>query len=149
MKAANAARPLPGDADAERATAPPGAARDELGAFLAAAAVMLRETVLRFEESVGRITETVVTRSRGVDRELIVSLQDFDRLQQEFTALGDVLSHLAATSDLRAGGVWPGQHGYQAVAAISVAELKARSLRQLQGAGAPSAPADPADDVVF
>ena len=150
MMAARAAQLAPGGADAEEATAADGQAGDDVGAFLATVATILRETVVRLESTVGRITETVVARSVQVDRDLVVTLQDFDRLQQEFAALGDVIAHCAAT----ASGSWPGtawvdHHGRKAIAAISVADLKDRFLRHLDGAPTKLAASQTSDEVVF
>jgi hypothetical protein len=105
---------------------------DEIGIFLVATATVLRETVMKFESTTARVTEKVLTGSAQADRELIVTLQDFDRLNQEFVTLAEVLIQAAAkprSSWLRAeGGSHPAE---DAVAAVSVADLKERLLRQL------------------
>jgi hypothetical protein len=143
MMAARAAQLASDDADQAD-----GQAGDDVGAFLATVATTLRETVSQLESTVGRITETVVTRSAQVDRELVVMLQDFDRLQQEFAALGDLIAHCAATSGARSGTAWIDHHGRMAIAAISVADLKDRFLRHLDGpTGLAASPTS--DEVVF
>jgi hypothetical protein len=144
MMVARAAQLASGDAD----EAADGQAGDDVGAFLATVATTLRETVTRLESTVGRITETVVTRSAQVDRELVVTLQDFDRLQQEFAALGDLIAHCAATSGARSGTAWIDHHGRKAIAAISVADLKDRFLRHLDGPAGLAA-SQTSDEVVF
>ena len=76
----------------------PQALVTEVGTFLVATAEVLRETIVRFEKTTARITESVVTRPGQADRDLIVTLQDFDRLQQEFLTLAEVLTQAAAKS---------------------------------------------------
>jgi hypothetical protein len=104
----------------------------EIGTFLIATADVLRETISRFEKTTARITENVMTRPSQADRNLIVTLQDFDRLQQEFLMLAEVLTQAAGKSSkswLRAEG--GGHPAEDAVAGISVADVKERLLRQL------------------
>ncbi len=77
---------------------------DDIGAFLSVFAALLLDDVLRLEEISGRVTELVMGAGRP-DRELIVSLQAFDRLKQEFEALGDALAKYAeSTNDLPLAG---------------------------------------------
>jgi hypothetical protein len=64
-----------------------------------------------------------------------VTLQDFDRLQQEFNTLGDILACLAAGSDeAQADDDNPIHPGHKAVAAISIADLKHRLMREIESA---------------
>lgn len=110
-----------------------GAPSEELKTFLAAIAVVLRETVAGFEETVTRITDITVHRQGQADRELVVALQDFDRLQQEFATLSEVLTKLSAIS-----GAVPTAHDtvhdtdHEVLAVISVADLKDRLSRHLR-----------------
>jgi hypothetical protein len=137
--------------DAGRATAAVGRTGDDIGAFLATVATVLRETVMRLEGTVGSITDFVLTRSRAADREVILTLQDFDRLQQEFTELSDVIAHVAATAGggrLEDDG-WTDDHGRQAIAAISVADLRNRLLRHLDGASTELVDAQTLDEVIL
>jgi hypothetical protein len=111
----------------------------------------MRQTVERFEETVGRISELVIAHSSRPDRDLIVALQDFDRLQQEFAALGDVVAYCSATSGA-AGSVeaWAEHHGHQAITAITVADLRDRLLEHLRGASTDlGEPEEGSEDVVF
>ena len=104
----------------------------EIGTFLVATAEVLRETILRFEKSTAAITENVMTRPSQADRNLIVTLQDFDRLQQEFLVFAEVLTQAARKSSefwLRVEG--GGHPAEDAIAGISVADLKERLMRQL------------------
>lgn len=107
---------------------------DDVKTFLAAIAVVLRETVAAFEETVTRVTDITVHRQPGqADRELVVALQDFDRLQQEFATLSEVLAKLSAIS-----GAAPTAHDtvhdtdHEVLAVISVADLKDRLGRHLR-----------------
>jgi hypothetical protein len=110
----------------------PQPAVGEIGTFLAATAEVLRETVMRFEKTTASITEHVMTRQGQADRDFIVTLQDFDRLQQEFLMLAEVLTQAAGKTGeswLRAEG--GGHPAEDAVAGILVADLKERLMRQL------------------
>ena len=102
---------------------------DEIRTFLAAISTVLHETVAAFELSVGRITEITVTRPGRADRELVVALQDFDRLQQEFMTLGQILGKLSSKA---APGAENQDLGHdQVIADISIADLKARLAHHL------------------
>ncbi len=105
---------------------------NDVGAFLSVFAALLLDNVLRFEETASRVTALVMGSGRP-DRELIVTLQSFDRLKQEFEALGDALTRYAeATNDLPHAGEERAQLGRDVVTAITVADLKDRLLRRLQ-----------------
>jgi hypothetical protein len=104
----------------------------EIATFLVATAMVLRETVMRFEKTAARITESVTKRAGETDRDLIMTLQDFDRLQQEFVTLAEVLVQAAAKSGeswLRAEG--GGHPAEDALAIIAIADLKERLMRHL------------------
>jgi hypothetical protein len=120
-----------GDVENDADRTAPGAAFDPK-ALLAALAVVLRDTIDRFSEVSGRVTENVLTRGNPADHSLIVALQDFDRLQQEFDALNGVLSNCA--------GLWDGSEesdgeqasfGCEAITGIGIADLKDRLLSRL------------------
>jgi hypothetical protein len=138
-------------ADAEQNGGPSGQSAGEMGAFLVAMAKVLHETVARFEETVARITEIAVTRTGRTDRDLVIALQEFDRLQQEFVTFGEVLTRVAA----KPSGVWAGetgadQLGHEAIiAAISIAELKGRLLHHLKNNTADAAPSETAEEMIF
>ena len=149
MKAASAAQLAPAASAPARSAAPAGRASEDVAAFLDTLATVLRDTIGRLEGTVGRVSEMVLVRSGPAERELIVTLQDFDRLQQELAALVDVISHCAATSGSWSGDSWTDHHGRKAVAAITVADLKQRFLRQLDGATSELAASDGSDEVVF
>jgi hypothetical protein len=101
---------------------------DEIGVFLSALATILRETVSNLERTVSKVSEMVVVQPGKAQRDLVVTLQDFDRLQQEFNTLGDILACLAAgPGEAQAHDDNPVHPGHKAVAAISIADLKHRS----------------------
>jgi hypothetical protein len=105
---------------------------NDVGAFLAVFAALLLDNVLRLEETVGQVTDLVMGSGRP-DRELIVTLQSFDRLKQEFEALGDALTRYAeATNATPLGGEERAQLEQNVIAAISVADLKDRLVRRLE-----------------
>jgi len=123
---------------------------DEIATFLVATAIVLRETVMRFEGTTARITERITMRSTQADRDLIVTLQDFDRLQQEFVTIAEVLTQVAAKSSeswvRTEGGGHPAE---DAIATISIADLKERLMRHL-GSSMFELPTElTAEDVVF
>jgi len=111
-----------------------------VGAFLAVFAALLLDNVLRLEETVGRVTDLVMSSGRP-DRELVVTLQSFDRLKQEFEALGDALTRYAeSTNAVPVAGEERVQLGEEVISAITVADLKDRLLFRLK-----EQPIDPAD----
>jgi len=113
---------------------------DNVGAFLAVFAALLLDNVLRLEETVGRVTDLIMSSGRP-DRELVVTLQSFDRLKQEFEALGDALTRYAeSTNAVPVAGEERVQLGEEVIGAITVADLKDRLLFRLK-----EQPIDPAD----
>jgi hypothetical protein len=118
---------------------------NDVGSFLAVFAALLLDNVLRLDESVGRVTDLVIGSGRP-DKELVVALQSFDRLKQEFEALGDALTRYAgATNSVPSEGQERAQLGQEVIAAITLAELKDRLLSRLQedlpqGAAPPVSP---------
>ena len=114
------------DVAAERVAAP----GDDMGAFLAAVAILQRETVSRFEETVSRLTNLATMGAGRSDRDLIMTLQDFDRLQQEFAALGEVLARFGIAMDgLTPSGEISDRLDRDVIAGISIGDLKERLLR--------------------
>jgi hypothetical protein len=105
---------------------------DNVGAFLAVFAALLLDNVLRLEETVGRVTDLIMSSGRP-DRELVVTLQSFDRLKQEFEALGDALTRYAeSTNAIPPDGEERVQLGQEVISAITVADLKNRLLFRLK-----------------
>lgn len=126
-------------------------AHDDIKKFAAAIGMVLRETVLGFEQTVARITDMTVIRPGGEDRELIVALQNFDRLQQEFHSLSDVLARLSEVSaeEVLLGEAGPREPGYDLLATISVADLKDRLKRQLRSLTINMPAPDAPDEAIF
>jgi hypothetical protein len=95
-------------------------------------AALLLDNVLRLEETVGRVTDLIMSSGRP-DRELVVTLQSFDRLKQEFEALGDALTRYAeSTNAIPSAGEERIQLGQEVISAITVADLKDRLLYRLK-----------------
>jgi hypothetical protein len=114
--------------------------RDEVGAFLAVFAALLLDNALSLDETVSRVTDLVMASGKP-SRDLIVALQSFDRLKQEFEALGEALTRYAgATSSTPAAGDERIELGHSVISGITVADLKDRLLQRLQEGLAGSAP---------
>jgi len=116
-----------------------------LGAILTALADEMGETIGRLEEIAARISQIVLANGGGATRDLIVELQGFDRLQQEFSAFARSLLRCAeAAYELP----WSGEHDArlrsEVVMAISVAELRGRVLRRFAEEALASSPEDEA-----
>ena len=120
----------------------------ELSALLAALSTVLRDTIGRFEEISGRVTDNVLTRGYAADDQLIVALQDFDRLQQEFTAFGDIISHCASASSV-SGSNGHAAFGYEAIAVITLSDLRDKLLNCLQSHVVQFAPSSGTSEQVF
>jgi hypothetical protein len=101
------------------------------GAFLAVFAALLLDNVLRLDETVGRVTDFVMASKPS--RELIVTLQSFDRLKQEFEALGDALSRYAEATNVAPMSLEErAQLEQSVIAGITVHDLKERLLSRMQ-----------------
>lgn len=104
---------------------------NDVGAFLAVFAALLLDNALRLDETVGRVTDFVMASKPS--RELIVTLQSFDRLKQEFEALGDALTRYAeAHNSAPLNAEEHSQLQENVIAGITVADLKDRMLSRLQ-----------------
>lgn len=105
----------------------------DLDAFLPALAALLRETVSRFEYTSGRVSDLVIQQREQASLELIVALQDFDRLQQEFSALADALFRYLAAANTSASATpqYPGA-GHDVINGILLDDMKRRLLRRLK-----------------
>ena len=124
------------------------AAADKIRTFLAVMADELRDTAARLQVTVDRVTEIAALRTGETDREFVMTLQDFDRLHQEFTAIATVLEQVASRAAER------GPHGAShdhpirdVIAGISLADLKERLLRHISMADLLALPTS--DEVVF
>ncbi len=119
---------IPAD-EFEQASAQPD---DDLAAFLNTLAVMLGETIAKFERTSSTVTDLVVTQPGQTDRELVVALQDFDRLQQEFSAIREALARTGASMTGRWAHEGDDDHPKnKVIGAISIADLRERVLQHL------------------
>lgn len=133
---------------AQDAYEPAPQTNDDIKTFVSAIAVVLGETVAGFEQTVSRITDLTTMRERRADRDLVVALQDFDRLQQEFATLSEVLAKLSALSG--AGALVNGADpAHPVLAMISIAALKDRLARQLRDLTADLSGSDTSEEVIF
>lgn len=112
---------------------------DDLAAFLATLTEVLRETISKLEQTASKVTDHIVTMPAQTDRALVVALQDFDRLNQEFAAICDALARTGTSMT----GSWTREEGgdhpkYKVIKAISVADLRNRVLDRLNSASEPS-----------
>jgi hypothetical protein len=108
------------------AAQPAAAFQDDVRRLIAAMALCLRDTVAAFEDTVARITEmSVLLHGRNEVLDLVVALQDFARLQQEFATLSDILLRLSAPAD----GAAPSSADL--VPAIALASLRDRLASRL------------------
>lgn len=104
---------------------------NDVSAFLAVLAAMMLDNVWRLDETVGRVTDFVM--SHKPDRDTVVVLQSFDRLKQEFEALAETLTRYAqAHASTPQSGEARAKLGHDAIGGITVADLKERLLSRLQ-----------------
>src|SRR5690606_13820309 len=89
-------------------------------------------TVDRLEKTAGSVTGSLMARASKVDRDLVVALQDFDRLQQEFVALSNALNRSAGALRESSAGHRFAAAGYDAIAAIAVSDLPERLTSHLR-----------------
>jgi hypothetical protein len=135
---------------AQRAVEPGQENAHEVHVFLSALSTVLQETVVGFEQSVAKITDIVVTGPEKENLELVVALQAFDRLQQEFMSLSETLARIAATSSGSwADGAEDDHPSHEAIASIPMSELKARLQSHLKGAAAEFGQRDVTDEAIF
>lgn len=104
---------------------------NDVGAFLAVFAALLLDNVVRLDETVGQVTDLVMGHGRP-SREMVVTLQNFDRLKQEFEALGEALTRYAETTNSAQGGEERAALEHKVISGITVTDLKDRLLRRLQ-----------------
>jgi hypothetical protein len=123
---------VPADRDADaRALAGALDADLPLPKLLAAVASILRDSTGRFEETSDRIAQLVVARettNSGVD--IIVALQEFDRLRQDFDAIESILAGCAKVIE-RPAVPEAAQPFREVVAEVPVVEFKTRLARRL------------------
>jgi hypothetical protein len=129
----NASRSVESDAGPEALSAPDGAL-SEVAALLGVLATLFLDNVRELEDTVARVTDLVMRDSKP-DRELIVTLQSFDRLKQEFEALSGALARYADSTHtlLPLANDEPRQpFGRDVIHDITLADLKERFLDRLE-----------------
>jgi len=128
----SAARSVESEAVPETGSAQDDALSD-IAALLGVLATLFLDNVRELEDTVARVTD-LVTRDGRPDRELIVTLQSFDRLKQEFEALSGALARYAdSTNMLPAAGDGPREpFGRDVIHDITLADLKERFLDRLE-----------------
>lgn len=105
---------------------------NDVGAFLAVFAALLLDNVVRLDETVGQVTDLVMGHGRP-SREMVVTLQHFDRLKQEFEALGEALTRYAeAANATEMDADERAELERNVISAITVTDLKDRLLCRLQ-----------------
>lgn len=98
----------------------------EIAALLGVLATLFLDNVRNLDDTVTKVTDLVMLEGRP-SRELIVTLQSFDRLKQEFEALSGALSRYAeSTTTIPLCGEERTQFGRDVINAISLADLKDR-----------------------
>lgn len=126
------------------------AARADAAFFLRALTTLLKETVDDLERTSGKIGEYIMALPHRPDQQVVVALQHFDRLQQEFRALTDMTAHFAASTDESGSGDgWTNQHSTRVVDAITVSDLKNRFNRYLETIEIELTSPDLFDEVIY
>jgi phosphoglycerate-specific signal transduction histidine kinase len=97
---------------------------------LATLASILRDSTGRFEETSDRIAQLVVARETGSGVDIIVALQEFDRLRQDFEAIEGILAGCAQAIE-RAAANESGRLLRDVIGEIPVVDFKNRFARRL------------------
>jgi hypothetical protein len=121
----------------------------EIDDLLAAIAISFRESITSLEDTVAKITDLVI-KQFGSDRNLVMALQNFDRLQQEFATLGEVVA-LVSTARNRASDDESGVDEFCSlvIESISIAELKERIAYHFKTVGEDPALLEDSEDIEF
>ncbi len=121
----------------------------EVGRLLTVFASLFLDNVRHLEETVSQVTE-LVTRDGRPDKELIVTLQSFDRLKQEFEALGAALARYADSEHMpQLSGEALTLLSRHVIDDIALADLKDRLLDRLHHSAATELPLnEPGDDEI-
>jgi hypothetical protein len=101
-----------------------------LPTVLAALASILRDSTGRFEQTSDRIAQLVVARETGSGVDIIVALQEFDRLRQDFEAIEGILAGCAQIIEQTASD--SARRAFRdVIAEIPVVDFKNRLARRL------------------
>jgi hypothetical protein len=125
----------------------------EVGRLLAVFATLFLDNVRNLEDTVSRVTN-LITRDGRPDKEMIVTLQSFDRLKQEFEVLGAALARYA---DLDHAPPLSREQlarlSKDVIDTITLADLRQRVLQRLNSTPSPTITGPSEDeidvDVVF
>jgi hypothetical protein len=101
-----------------------------LSTVLAVLASLLRETTSRFERTSDRVAQLALAREAGAAVELIIAMQDFDRLRQDFDCIAGALRRCAELAESEAGEPQPALLK-DIIAEIPVTEFRNRLLQCL------------------
>jgi hypothetical protein len=112
-------------------------AKDELdidsAELIAGLAALLQGTVERLDETAGRVTNFLASRTDRLDREMVVALQDFDRIQQEFAALSRAFTRsVTPLREASSAGIDLPRARQDAMDAIAVSNLRDRLAKHLE-----------------
>ena len=120
------------DRDLDASQALDAASEDlSLAKLLAAVASILRDSTGRFEETGDRIAQLVVSPEKaGAGVDIIVALQEFDRLRQDFNAIETILAGCARVIE-RPLAPETAQPLRDVVAEVPVVDFKNRLARRL------------------
>jgi hypothetical protein len=142
------AEDIRGNADEARTNGSPHA--QTFGSVLSAIADVMSDTIARFEEISARITQIVLTKGRNAHHELIVELQAFDRLQQEFAAFSKAIARCAAAgNELPWNSDQDARLRSEVIAAITVSELRVRLLRRFEDDVIMDLTSSPDEETIF
>lgn len=148
MTSEGAAQAVSGRDEAEQADSIGGAIDQEVRVFMIVFSTMLRETVLRFGQTAERVTDMIMTQPGSTHRDMVMTLQEFDRLQQEFVALGGVLDRFVTHPNNASSATPSGARFDRAISGISLSEIKER-FSQHPARPTADAPPETFDEVVF
>jgi hypothetical protein len=108
----------------------PADCNPSLSMLLAVLASMLRENTSRFERTSDRVAQLAVAREAGAAVELIIAMQDFDRLRQDFDCIAGVLRRCSEQAENDPEGRQP-MSMQTIIAEIPVADFRIRLLQSL------------------
>jgi hypothetical protein len=121
----------------------------DVGAFLGTMATLLRETVTRFEQTTDRVSDMVIAHTGRAGPDLVMAMQDFDRLQQEFSALVEVLTRMESA----AAGQWSSHLAateleHELLQTVKVADVRRRLAQHFEHVIEPGAETSLPDDFI-
>jgi hypothetical protein len=94
--------------------------------FLGAVTIAFKESLASLEQTVGQVTEIIVAQGGQKDRNLLMVLQGFDRVQQEFANLTSALETVATARLIHGGTADSALSVKESLGAISIDHIKIR-----------------------